>query len=68
MNPELQRETTFHDIELPAACLTCGGPISARFTPGSARGVCLACHALVAMAVARDGDGLRVVSLPAAAA
>ncbi len=68
MNTELQRETSFHDVELPSACLSCGGPISARFTPGSARGVCLVCHALVAMAVARAEDGVRVVSLPAASA
>jgi len=64
MNTELQQETMVHDVELPNACVACGGPLAARFTPGSARGVCLACHVISAMTVSRAGDGLQIVQEP----
>ena len=61
MSQELHQETRFHDIELPAACLGCGGPIAARFTLGSAHGVCLACRRISTMGVERSEEGLRVL-------
>jgi hypothetical protein len=64
MNPEPQQATLIHDVELPGACPACGGPLLARFTPGSARGACLRCHALCALAVTQQGDRLAVVPLP----
>jgi hypothetical protein len=53
-----------NEVELPAACVACDGPIVVRFTPGSAVGVCLACRRLAPMTVARSAEGLRVVQLP----
>jgi hypothetical protein len=61
MNRELQQhEPKFHDLDLPGACLGCGGPIAARFTPGNAVGVCRACFRISAMNVTRTDDGVSV--------
>ncbi len=65
MNQELQQEPKFHELELPDACMACGGPIAARFTSSGATGVCLACRRISALSVARSGDGINVVQLPA---
>jgi hypothetical protein len=64
MNQERQHETMIREIELPDACLGCGGPVAARLTPGSARGVCLGCRTFSSMTVERRGDGLQLVQLP----
>ena len=61
---ELHPEARFHEIVLPHACTTCGGPIAARFTPESAVGVCLACIRIVEMEVDRTADGVRVAEVP----
>jgi hypothetical protein len=58
----------FHDVVLPDACLACGGPLAARFSPTSALGVCFACHAVTTLALARVADGLQVGQLPAGSA
>jgi len=60
MNRELHHEPKFHDLELPGACLGCGGPLAARFTPGNAVGVCRACARISAMDVTRTDDGVTV--------
>jgi hypothetical protein len=65
MNQELQQDTAIREIELPDACLGCGGPVSARFTAGSARGVCFRCRAFSAMAVERRAGGMHLFQLPA---
>jgi hypothetical protein len=64
MNTELQQETTIHDVELRDTCACCGGLVAARFTPGSARGVCLACHLVTGMTLVRAGEGVRIVQAP----
>jgi hypothetical protein len=64
MNTELQKETMSHEVELPDACAVCDGPITVRFTPTSARGVCLACHLVTALTMARAGEGVRISHLP----
>jgi hypothetical protein len=69
MNSELhQEETTTRDVSLPAACAACSGEVLVRLTPGRARGVCLACHILSDLGLARGPDGLRIVQLARAAA
>ncbi len=65
MNQELQQSPNFHDIMLPDACLACGGHLAARLGPSSALGVCLACHAITTLALARMPDGVQVGQLPA---
>ncbi len=65
MNTELQQETTVHEIEVSDACAGCGGAVLARFTPGSARGVCLACHLVTGLTLVRAGEGVRIVQAPA---
>jgi hypothetical protein len=60
MNTELQKERMSRDVELPDACAVCDGPIVARLTPTSARGVCLACRLITTLELSRAGDGLRV--------
>ena len=64
MNQQQHQETRFHEIELPEACLACGGPIAARFAPGSAVGVCRACRRIAVMEVERTTEGVRVAQLP----
>jgi hypothetical protein len=64
MNTELQNEKLVHDIELPAACVACGGPINARFTASGARGVCLACHMFATLGIARVDNGVQVAHVP----
>jgi hypothetical protein len=64
MNTQLQGEVTLHDVELAGACAGCGGPLAARLAPGSARGVCVACHAITALLLVRAGEGVRVVQAP----
>jgi hypothetical protein len=68
MNTELHRETAVHDLELPSACVCCGGSVDARFTPGSGRGVCLACHLVTPMMLVRSPEGIRIVQAPAGVA
>jgi hypothetical protein len=70
MNIELQQEAVPHEIEieLPDACVACGGSIAARFMSGSARGVCLRCHLITALRVARTEEGMQVGHAPAARA
>ena len=64
MNTELQKERMSHEVELPGACAVCDGPIMARFTPSSARGVCLTCRLVTALALSQGDDGVKVGHLP----
>jgi hypothetical protein len=64
MNAEFQQETTIRDMELPGACVGCGGPIAARFSPGGAHGVCLACHLVTELGLARSADGVQIIQVP----
>src|SRR5512146_699110 len=68
MNTELQQEATVHDLELSDACACCGGPVHARFTPGSARGVCVSCRLVTSMALVKSDEGIRIVQAPAGSA
>ncbi len=68
MNIEPQKETMSHEVELPGACAVCDGPIVARFTPSSARGVCLACRLVTVLELSRTGDGVQVGHLPGGSA
>ncbi|OFX24036.1 MAG: hypothetical protein A2V77_08700 [Anaeromyxobacter sp. RBG_16_69_14] len=69
MNTELQQETPHEiEVELPDACVACGGSIAARFMTGSARGVCLRCHLITALRVARTDEGMQVGHAPVALA
>ncbi len=63
METELRRETV-HDLELPGACIGCGGAIVVRVTPGTARGVCATCHAITSMLLVRVEGGLQVTQAP----
>ncbi|HET9595711.1 MAG TPA: hypothetical protein VFP65_09025 [Anaeromyxobacteraceae bacterium] len=65
MNQELQHDTALRDVELPDACLGCGGPVTARFAAGSARGVCFHCRVFSTMAVERRASGMQLFQLPA---
>ncbi len=67
METDLKRETPVRDVELEGTCIACGGAVSARFRPGSAVGVCLACHLVTPMAMVRAGQGVRVFQWPGAA-
>jgi hypothetical protein len=60
----LKYETPVRDVELAGSCIACGGAVSARFTPGSALGVCVACHLVTPMAMVREGGGVRVFQWP----
>jgi hypothetical protein len=64
MNPEQQKGMMSHEIELPAACAACGGPIVAKFTPTSARGVCLACRLITTLELTPAGGGVQVSQRP----
>jgi hypothetical protein len=64
MNPQLQQEAIPHDVQLTGACAGCGGAITARFSPGTARGVCLACRAMTGLLLVSAGEGVRVVQAP----
>jgi hypothetical protein len=68
MNQELHQETRFHELDLPDACMACGGALAARFTPGAAHAVCRACRRIFTMTVARTDDGLQIVQLPGGSA
>ena len=68
MNTEQQQEVAVHEVELNDACVCCGGPVTARFTPGTARGVCLVCHLVTPMMLVKGGEGVRVVQGPFALA
>ena len=67
MTSEHQEETT-RDVTLPAACAACHGEVLVRLTPGRARGVCLACHLVSDLGLARGPDGVHIIQLPRAAA
>jgi hypothetical protein len=64
MNQELQQGPTYQELELPEACIGCGGPLAARFTADHAAGVCLACRRIAALSVSRAAGGINVVQLP----
>lgn len=64
METHLDREAPVRDVELEATCIGCGGAVSARLAPGTARGVCLVCHLVTPMAMVRVPDGVRVVQWP----
>ncbi len=64
MNTEPLKEKMSHEVELPGACVVCDGPIVARFTPSSARGVCLACRLVTVLELSRSGDDVQVGHLP----
>ncbi len=66
MNTEPQKERTSQELELPGACVVCDGPIVARFTPTSARGVCLSCRLVTTLELARVEDGMQVGHRPSA--
>jgi hypothetical protein len=68
METDMKRETPVRDVELEGNCIACGGSVSARFTPGSALGVCVACHLVTPMAMVREGEGVRVFQWPVGAA
>ncbi|GEJ57214.1 hypothetical protein [Anaeromyxobacter diazotrophicus] len=68
MNTELQEETTTRDLDLPGACVGCGGPLAARFSPGRAHGVCFTCHLVSELGLARSAEGVQLIQLPRAAA
>ncbi len=64
MNAEQAQEQMIHDVTLQEACVSCGGAIAARFTPTGASGVCLVCHMITLLGVARAKDGVHVGHLP----
>ena len=64
MNAEQVSEQQVHDVTLQEACVSCNGPIAARFTRLGASGVCLACHMITLLGVARAKDGVHVGHLP----
>jgi hypothetical protein len=64
VNHEHEQSPHFHDVLLPKACVACGGPLAARFGPRSALGVCVACHVVTTLALARAEDGYQVGQLP----
>jgi hypothetical protein len=68
VNREQEQQVHFHDVVLPGACVACGGPLAARFGPRSGVGVCLACHVVSALALARGADGVEVGQLAAGSA
>ncbi len=68
MNAQRHPEATTRDLTLGEACACCGGPIEARFAPGSARGVCLTCHLVSPMVLLRSEAGVAVVQAPGAIA
>jgi hypothetical protein len=68
MQSELQREAPVRDIALQSTCFGCGGVVNARITPGSVRGVCLACHLVTPMTMVQTPEGVRVVQWSNAAA
>ncbi len=68
MTREQHHETRHYDLDLPDACLACGGALSVRFSAGAARAVCLPCRRISSLEVERSEEGMRVVQLPAGAA
>lgn len=48
------------DLELAGGCLACGGVLSIRVRPGSARSVCRTCGAWSSPHLAQDEEGLHV--------
>jgi len=65
MTGERRQETArIVDAELQDACAACGGPIAARFSPGAIRGVCLSCHLVTTIKVARGKGGVQLGHLP----
>jgi hypothetical protein len=62
---ELHQGGGFNDVELPAACVTCDGPIVVRLAPGSAVGVCRACRRIAEMTLERSPEGVRLAQPPA---
>ena len=61
-------EANVHDILLKKACGSCGGTLAVRIAPGSGRGVCLGCHLVTTVTVARSGEGVVIAQAPVAEA
>jgi hypothetical protein len=64
MNQQITQETSYHDLEIPEACMACGGALAMRFTPGRAHAVCRACRRISSMTLAHSRDGLQIVQVP----
>ncbi len=60
IDTDTTHESQARDLELPEACVGCGGPVQARFTAHGALGVCLACHMIATLGVIRERDGVHV--------
>jgi hypothetical protein len=68
LNHDREQQPRFQDVVFPEACLACGGPLAARLSPATARGVCLACHVVTTLALARVADGFQVGQVPSGVA
>jgi hypothetical protein len=64
MNQQLAQENSYHDLEIPEACMACGGALATRFTPGRAHAVCRTCRRISSMTLARSGEGVQIVQVP----
>jgi hypothetical protein len=60
----LHQEGRYEELELKDNCIACGGTVHARFTPGSALGVCVPCHLVTPMVLFRQGEAVRGVQMP----
>lgn len=57
MRPVEQPSAETPDLELAGSCLACGGDLSVRVRPGSARSVCRGCGAWTTPQLSRqDGE------------
>jgi hypothetical protein len=65
MNQHPAQETSYHDLEIPEACMACGGALATRFTAGAAHAVCRACRRISAMSLSKTEDGLQIVQTAA---
>jgi hypothetical protein len=68
MQAQPNRGMPFADVTLPAACAGCEGALAVRLSAAGAQSYCPVCHLVGRMAVARDGEHLRMVAMPAALA
>ena len=60
MNQHPAQETSYHDLEIPEACMACGGALATRFTAGAAHAVCRACRRISTMSLSKTEDGLQL--------
>jgi hypothetical protein len=65
MNQHAAQGTSYHDLEIPEACMACGGALATRFTAGAAHAVCRACRRISAMTLSKTEDGLQIVQTAA---